>query len=396
MQTTFDNTEIAFRYRSAKQLKLARLLFGSMQCPAISRAGIAFTKLAMKLHLPVKQLIRQTLFRQFCGGETIAEAARTADYLGRYSVGVILDYGVEGKESEQQFDNATGEFINAINFAASQQNIPFISLKVTAFSRFALLEKIHAGNQLTASERDEWQKVQSRINAICKCASERGIMVLIDAEETWIQEPVNTLTNEMMEKYNKVKAVVFNTFQLYSKGTLSFLQEATREAAARGYILGAKLVRGAYMEKERARAAEMGYEDPIQVDKASTDRDFDSAVTFCLQHLDKLALFIGTHNERSCMQAAAYMEQHRITPGHARVFFSQLYGMGDNISFNLASSGYSVVKYLPYGPVGDVIPYLLRRAQENTSVAGQTGRELGLIKAEIKRRRKMQRGGTTV
>lgn len=383
----FDNTEIAFKYRTNKDLKRARFLFASMSSPVITQVGSALAQWAIKWHLPVKGIIKKTIFEQFCGGENMGEAAATSAILGQYGVGIILDYSVEGKEGEAEFDKAVPEFINAIEYAASQKNIPFISLKVTGFARFALLEKIHAGLALTDAEQEEWQKVYNRVDKICTSAAANNIMVLIDAEETWIQEPVNQLCDAMMEKLNKGRVIVFNTFQLYCHGTLSYLKECLKNAESKNYILGAKLVRGAYMEKERARAEEKGYPSPIQPDKASTDNDYNEAVKYSLENLGKLALFIGTHNEKSCMLAAEIMEEKKIAHNHPYVYFSQLYGMSDNISFNLAHASYNVAKYLPYGPVKDVVPYLMRRAQENTSVAGQTSRELSLINKEIKRRR---------
>ncbi len=383
----FDNTEIAFSYRTTKELKKAQFLFSSMSSPTLTSIGMGLTKWAMAWGLPIKGIIKSTIFNQFCGGETMEEASKTATMLTPYHVGVIMDYGVEGKEGEAEFDKAVPEFVKAIKYAASQKNIPFISLKVTGFGRFSLLEKVHTGSQLAEDEKAEWQRVYNRINTVCKAAFDNNVMVLVDAEETWIQEGVNQLTDAMMEQYNKQKAIVFNTFQMYCHPTLAYLKQSFDTSVAKGYILGAKLVRGAYMEKERRRAAEMGYTSPIQPDKASTDKDYDAAVLFCMQHLDKLALFIGTHNENSCMIAAKYMEDHKIPHNTERVYFSQLYGMSDNISFNLANAGYNVAKYLPYGPVKDVIPYLMRRAQENTSVAGQTGRELSLINKELQRRK---------
>lgn len=387
MAPQFDNTEIAFRYRSDNDLMLARLLFSSMSSPLVTRIGSFATQIALKAHFPVKELIRHTIYKQFCGGESIEEAANTAEEIAKYKVGVILDYGVEGKESESEFEKAVNETIKAVKFAASRQNIPFISLKVTGFARFELLEKINTGVQLSRNESDEWKRVYDRVERICTTAFHLGIMILIDAEETWVQEPVNELTEKMMERFNKQKAIVFNTYQMYSSGTLSFIKESFDKALGKGYILGAKIVRGAYMEKERARAKEMGYADPIQVDKNATDRDYDLAIAFCIEHIDKLALFIGTHNELSCLKAARLMRERNIAPHNSNIFFSQLYGMSDNISFNLANEGYNVSKYLPYGPVNDVIPYLMRRVRENTSVAGQTSRELMLINKEIKRRK---------
>ncbi|WP_276132151.1 proline dehydrogenase family protein [Polluticoccus soli] len=387
MLPEFDNTEIAFRYRNDAELRRARFLFSSMGSPFLTKIGMALTQFAIDWRLPVKGIIKSTIFNQFCGGETMQEAADTANVLGKYGVGVILDYGVEGKESEEEFDKAVPEFIKAIKYAASQKTIPFISLKVTGFARFALLEKIHAEGELSTAEREEWKRVQKRVDDICTEASLYNIMVLVDAEETWIQEPVNILTDAMMEKFNRKRVVIFNTFQMYCHGTLSYLRDALAKAEKKGYLLGAKLVRGAYMEKERARALEMDYPSPIQPDKASTDRDYNAAVLFCLENLSKLAVFIGTHNERSCMEAVKYMNAHHLQAGDKRVWFSQLFGMSDNISFNLANAGYNVAKYLPYGPVKDVLPYLMRRAQENTSVKGQTGRELSLINKEMTRRR---------
>lgn len=387
MLPQFENTEIAFRYQSTADLKQAKFLFSSMGSPMLTKIGMTFTKLAINLNLPIKSIVKKTIFRQFCGGETMAEAAQTAELLSKYNIGVILDYGVEGKEGEDEFDRAVPEFINAIRYAGSKSNIPFISLKVTGFARFSLLEKIHNKETLTEAEQEEWQRVHNRIDEICSTAHKEGAMVLIDAEETWIQDPVDELCNTAMERYNKEHAVVYNTFQLYTTTALPYLKKSADEAEAKGYVLGAKLVRGAYMEKERNRAAEMGYDSPIQPNKIATDKDYDDAVLFCLQRVDKIATFIGTHNEKSCFAAAKYMADHHIEPDSKQVWFSQLYGMSDNISFNLANSGYQVAKYLPYGPIKDVLPYLMRRAEENTSVAGQTGRELTLINKELKRRK---------
>jgi len=387
MLPEFENTQIAFEYRSNKELKRARFLFSSMASPALTNIGMKLTKLAIAWKLPVKGLIKHTLFDHFCGGETMEEAGQTAAMLAKYGIGTILDYGVEGKESEEDFDKAVPEFIKAILYAASNKNIPFISIKITGFAHFALLEKIHSGAMLSENEKGAWERVCNRIGQICKAAADNNIMVLVDAEESWIQKPVDELSNKMMEKYNKTKVVVYNTFQLYRHDRLVFLKESYEAARAKSYFLGAKLVRGAYMEKERARAAEKGYPSPIQPDKEAADKDYDEAMLYCLKHLDGLALFIGTHNEASCLKAAKYMQDNNIPANTEKVFFSQLYGMSDNISFNLAHEHYHVAKYLPYGPVKDMLPYLMRRAQENTSVAGQTGRELSLINKEITRRK---------
>lgn len=386
MALSFDNTEIAFHYRNNKELKRAHFLFSSMSSPFLSKTGMKLTQLAMSWGLPIKGVIKSTIFSQFCGGETIEEAAHTAATLGNYNVGVALDYSVEGKDEEAEFDHAVPEFIKAIEYAATQKNIPFIPIKITGFARFALLEKVHRKEALNEAEKAEWQRVEQRIDKICGTAAQCKSMILVDAEESWIQQPVDDLSDAMMEKYNKNAIVVFNTFQMYRHDRLEYLKKSHQRALEHGYVLGAKIVRGAYMEKERNRAEEMGYPSPIQPNKESTDRDYDSAATYCIEHLDTIALFIGTHNENSCLKAAALMQQKGIAPQSNHLYFSQLYGMSDNITFNLADAGFNVSKYLPYGPVKDVIPYLMRRAQENTSVAGQTGRELGLIKKEMNRR----------
>ena len=386
MLPEFNNTEIAFQYRNNKELKRARFLFSSMGSPGLVKIGMKLTNLAINWNLPVKGLIKHTLFDQFCGGETMDEAAKTAAVIAKYGVSTILDYGVEGKESEEDFDKAVPEFIKAIKYASQNKNIPFISMKITGFAHFALLEKLHAGAQLNEQEDAAWKRVYERIDNICKAAADNKIMVLVDAEESWIQQPVDDLTDAMMARYNEKNVVVFNTFQMYRHDRLIFLKQSYEFAKKNNFLLGAKLVRGAYMEKERNRAAEKGYPSPIQPDKQSTDKDYDEGVQYCLEHLDGLALFVGTHNEASCLKTVKYMQDHKIQATTDRVYFSQLYGMSDNISFNLAHEGYHVAKYLPYGPVKDVLPYLMRRAQENTSVAGQTGRELLLIDKEVKRR----------
>ena len=386
MPLSFDNIEIAFRYRDNKELKRANFLFTSMNSPFLSKMGMKATQWAMNMHLPVKALVKKTIFQQFCGGETIEEAAETSATLGKFGVDVALDYSVEGKEEEADFDHAVPEFIKAIEYAATQNNIPFIPIKVTGFARFSLLEKIHLQQPLNADEKAEWTRVEERIHKICAAAAKCKSMILIDAEESWIQLPVDELADAMMARYNKNELVVFNTFQMYRHDRYEFLKVSHVKAMKEGYILGAKLVRGAYMEKERRRAAEQNYPSPIQPNKESTDKDYDLAVAYCLDHLDTIALFIGTHNENSCFKAAETMQQKGLQPNHHHVYFSQLFGMSDNITFNLADAGFNVCKYLPYGPVKDVVPYLMRRAQENTSVAGQTGRELGLIRREMKRR----------
>lgn len=401
---SFDNTEFAFQYKSDKELKEARRLFTLMSSPLLVKLGTILTPWAIKAGLPVTGLIRTTIFKQFAGGETLQQTAGVARVLGKYKVDVILDYGVEGGEGgDDEYDNAATEFIRVIDYAATQPNIPFMSVKVTGLTRFSLLEKLDASmgskqgslikkylgalEGLSVAEREEWHKVRLRMMRICEKAAEKNIGMLIDAEETWVQDPVDALVMLMMDSFNKNKAVIYNTVQHYRHDRLRFLNDCIEAAKERNFILGVKLVRGAYMEKERKRAEEKGYPSPIQPDKAASDRDFDAGVSLCLQQLDRVAVLIASHNENSNMLAIEQMTGLGIPFNHSHVNFSQLYGMSDNITFNLAQAGCNVSKYLPFGPIKDVIPYLMRRAQENTSVKGQTGRELGLIRKELGRRR---------
>lgn len=400
---SFDNTEFAFKYKSNPQLKKARFLFSSMGKPWLVKLGTRITPWAIKAGLPIKGIIRKTIFAQFVGGETLPETAIVAKKLGEYNVQVILDYGVEGgDDGEQGFEHSTEEFIRVINYAATQPNIPFMSVKVTGFARFALLEKLDAMmhsidgtlmkrflkavDNLNAEEKEEWHRVRHRMMRICETAVEKKTGVLVDAEETWIQDPVDALTILMMDTFNKKRCVVYNTIQHYRHDRLQFLKESYAAADERNFILGAKLVRGAYMEKERRRAAEKNYPSPIQPDKASSDKDYNAGVVFCIEHIDKIGLIVASHNEYSNLYATELLQKMNLPLNHPHIHYSQLYGMSDNITFNLAHAGCSVSKYLPFGPIKDVIPYLMRRAQENTSVKGQTGRELGLIKKELKRR----------
>ena len=403
LNLSFDNTANAFEYKTDRQLKKAHFLFSAMGINWLVQMGTRITPWAIKAGLPVQGIIRTTIFEQFVGGETLEQTAKVADKLEEYNVQVILDYGVEGGDyGEDEKDHARDEFIRVINYAATQQNIPFMSIKVTGLVRFSLLEKMDAAmhnapgtlikryekvvSELSADEKAEWQRVWDRMMLICTTAASKNVGVLIDAEETWIQDPVDALTTLMMDHFNKTKAVVYNTAQMYRHDRLQFVKDCFEAATQRNFILGMKLVRGAYMEKERKRAAEMNYPSPIQATKENSDRDFNAAVTFCLNNINQIATIVASHNEASNLLAAKILDEKGLPHNHHHVHFSQLYGMSDNITFNLAKAGYNVSKYLPFGPIKDVVPYLMRRAQENSSVSGQTGRELGLIKKEMKRR----------
>lgn len=387
---SFNNTEIAFRYKSNKDLKRAYRLFKLVGKSWLVRIGKWATPLAFKLKLPISGIIKATIFKQFCGGETIDECENTIEILHKYSVGTILDYSVEGKTEEDGFEETCQEIIATLKKAENNPAIPFAVFKITGISRHALLEKLNdINNELTADEKREFTDVFKRVEKICKFAHDSGTPVFIDAEESWIQNTIDRLAEAMMLKYNKDKISVFNTFQMYRHDRLDYLKEQIAAAKRQNYTLGIKLVRGAYMEKERERAAEMDYPSPIQPDKISCDNDFNAALKLIVDNIDHCSLCAGTHNEESTLLLTELMNRKNISKSDERCYFSQLLGMSDHISFNLSYNNFKVAKYVPYGPIKEVMPYLLRRADENTSVAGQTGRELTLISTEWKRRKKM-------
>jgi proline dehydrogenase len=348
-----------------------------------------FVDAAIGLHLPVKGLIRATIFKHFCGGETIEECAKTTEELGKYNIGTILDYSVEGKETEKDFEHSLQQTLACIEQAKGNKHIPFSVFKLTGFARFALLEKVNAKLSLTENEKEEFDRVKQKVQNIFDAGTRNNVPVLIDAEESWIQIVTDELAEEMMMKYNKERVMIYNTVQMYRTDRLEFIKTSLQHAQQNNYKLGLKIVRGAYMEKERKRAKEMNYTSPIHQNKISVDNDYDAALRFCINHIDTVSICAGTHNENSSMLLAELMNKKNIAHNNPHIWFSQLYGMSDHISFNLSQLGYNVCKYVPYGPVTSVLPYLIRRAQENTSVKGQTGRELSLILQEKKRRPKI-------
>ena len=384
---SFDNTEIAFRRKNDRQLKRSYWLFHLIGKPWMVTVGKHLTNTALALRIPIGWAIKGNIFQQFCGGETIAECNQAVDGLWKYQVGTILDYSVEGKHKESELDQTMEETIRTIEASAGNASMPFCVFKVTGIARFALLEKVNAKATLSEDESQEWKRVQERVQRICNTAHQRQQRIFIDAEDSWIQDAIDDLVRDMMVKYNTERAIVFNTIQLYRHDRLEFMKQSHQHAIEHRYFLGFKLVRGAYMEKERERARAMGYTDPIQKNKENTDRDFNAGLSFCMDHLDRISICAGTHNEESSMRLVQMMNERNIAPHDDRIYFAQLYGMSDHISYNLAEAGFHVAKYLPYGPIREVMPYLIRRAQENTSVKGQTGRELGLIKKEIQRRK---------
>ena len=389
MTLSFTNTEIAFRSKTDSALRRSHWIFRALGHPWLVRAGTRALRVAVVLHLPVRGLIKRTLFRQFCGGETIHECGPTIDALWRYRIGTILDVAVEGREAEAEFDHTADEVERTIDLAENNVAIPFSVFKVTGVARFALLEKVHAGAPLDEQGRAEWARAKARVERLCARAHAKSVRIFLDAEESWIQGAIDDLADSMMARFNTETAIVYNTIQLYRRDRLEFLRKSHQRARAGGYQLGLKLVRGAYMEKERAFAAARQTDPSVLPDKAATDANFDEALRFSVANIDRIALVAGTHNETSTLLLTQLMDQHGLRRDDPRIFFSQLLGMSDHLSYNLANAGYNVCKYVPYGPVRSVVPYLTRRAEENTSVQGQTGRELALIAEERRRRRSL-------
>jgi proline dehydrogenase len=389
---SFENTAIAFKGKDDAALRRSYWLFKLIGNPSMVRIGGTLTNFALGIGFPIGWLIKNNIFAQFCGGETVEECKAASARLAEYGIGTILDYSVEGKEKESDFDATADEIIRTIDAAKGNPHIPFCVFKVTGVARFELLEKqneVVRGTLTQLAEKDqaEWNRVVQRVLLICQAAYDADQRIFIDAEDSWIQDAIDALCHDMMEKFNHQAPIVYNTVQLYRHDRLEFLKNAHAWAKEKGLHYAVKLVRGAYMEKEGKRAAEMGYQNPIQPSKEATDNDFNAGVKYCLDNLQNMALCCGSHNEESSMLLAQWMEERGVVKNDNRVAFAQLFGMSDHISYNLADAGYNVVKYLPYGPIKEVMPYLLRRAQENTSVKGQTSRELGLILKERKRRR---------
>lgn len=387
MEKIFDNTQIAFSLKSDTELDRAYFLFKMIDSEPLVRIGTAVTNFALKVHLPVEGLIRASVFDHFCGGVSEDDCLPVMEKMYTKKVCSVLDYSVEGKEEEDQFYAALAKTLKIIDFAKDKASIPFAVFKPTGFGRFALYEKVGRKEALTESEQTEWNRVVARYEEVCQKAFENDVPLLIDGEESWMQDAADDLALTMMKKYNKQKPIVFNTLQLYRRDRLDYLKKIHQEATAEGFYIGMKLVRGAYMEKENKRAEEMGYPTPICASKQASDDNYDATVAYMIDNIDRMAIFAGTHNELSSYKLMELMKTRGIAPNDQRIWFGQLYGMSDNISYNLASNGYNVAKYLPFGPVRDVMPYLIRRAEENTSVAGQTSRELMLIKRERERRK---------
>ena len=383
----FSNSEIAFRDQSNGSLRQAYQLFNVMNRKPLVWMGKQLVNISFVLHLPVKGLIRNTIYRHFVGGESISDCSKTIDRLAKRNVLSILDYALEGEESDDVFDATCREVIRTVEYAHQNNSVPFSAFKITGLARFDLLAKVSEGISLTDEETTAFKKVEERVEAIFRRGYELDVPVLIDAEESWIQPVLDEMVMRLMAKYNRERAIVQNTYQMYRHDSIARIREHHRMALAGGFRFGLKIVRGAYMEKERARAAEKGYPSPIQPDKAATDRDFDTIIRYFMEHHDTIDFMVATHNEASTLLLASLIDTAELPRNYRGIFFSQLYGMSDHLTYNLAEMGYNVAKYVPYGEVKTMMPYLFRRAEENSSVKGQTSRELMMIHKEIRRRK---------
>ena len=387
MEKLFGNTEVAFALKTNVELDRAYYLFEMIKREPLVKIGTAVTKFALKTHLPIEELIRTTVFDHFCGGVTEIDCMPTIDKMYTKNVHAVLDYSVEGKEVEEQFDLAMEKTLNTIKFGTERKSIPFAVFKPSGFGKIKIYQKVSEGIDLDAHEEIEWRRIKERYDCVCKSASENNVPILIDAEESWLQKAVDDLSEELMEKYNQEKVIVYSTLQLYRWDRLDYLKELHKTAQIKGFKIGMKLVRGAYMEKERERAEKLKYKSPICENKEATDKNYNDVLTYMFENINYMAIFAGTHNEESSFVLLNLIRKSSLPREDKRLWFGQLYGMSDHISYNLAKEGFNVAKYLPFGPVRDVMPYLIRRAEENTSVAGQTSRELGLLKAERERRK---------
>jgi proline dehydrogenase len=387
LPVSFEDTSIAFQHKSDQELLLSYLIFGLTKSPFLVKFLSQAAKFALSISLPVKPFIKATVFKQFCGGEKKEEYSKIIVKLGKAAIGTILDYSVEGTKDEAGFEDTKKELLNIIEQSKSNPNIPCTCMKMTAIGSFELLEKITSNDVLSKDEQREWNKMKNRLEVICKASYEADKPIYIDAEESWIQAVIDRLAEEMMSKYNKNKAIVFTTLQLYRWDRIDYFKQLIEQARSGSYKIGIKIVRGAYLEKERERARRLGYKSPINPSKAETDREYNKALELFIENIDVVEICVGTHNEYSCKLLVQYMAENKLSNNHPHIYFSQLYGMSDNISFNLANAGYNVSKYLPFGPVESTLPYLARRAEENTAIAGQMTKELEIIVKERRRRK---------
>lgn len=384
----FDDLHVAYADKSNKDLNRAYLLFSLIKSPFLTKLLTKIVKFSIRIGLPIQYIIKATVYRQFCGGTTIHDSKQVVAKLWKSKIGTILDFSAEGKDTTKDFERAKNEILQTILKSKQEESIPFAVFKPTAVASPILLEKISHKETLSAVELQEKQEAYNRIQEICQSAFDHQVPLFVDAEESWLQDPIDEIVLSMMRKFNLQKAWIFNTLQMYRTDRLAYLEEIHAIAKEEGFFIGIKLVRGAYHAQEMERSEKLQLPCPVHIVKQNTDNDYNLAQKFCVEHLDRIAFCSGTHNEESAAYLTALIQQHNIDKNDKRIIFSQLLGMSDHISYNLAKNGFNIAKYVPYGPVKDVIPYLIRRAEENTSIAGQMGRELSNIIKEQERRKR--------
>ena len=383
----FDNTQKAYQLKTDRDLQKAYYLFLLFSNKKLVSIGSSFTRLILRMKLPVSYIFKITFFSQFCAGLNKKESLKVVNSLRSYKILSYLHYAVEAVKTEKGMEISKNNTLETLSFSNENKSLLFSVFKATSLGSINLFEKKSSGIALTDSEKNEWKRIELRIDTCCAAAKKIGVKMLIDAEESWIQPAIDQIAESLMEKYNKKIPLIYTTLQMYRKDRMIYMKNLYNKASKRNFKVGIKLVRGAYIEKENLKAYKLGKPTPICESKELTDQNFNNGLDYMLSKINIGSLFLGSHNEQSILRVTEWMSQNKISKNHPHIWFSQLYGMADHISFNLASSGYQVVKYVPYGPVNDVIPYLMRRAEENTSITGQTPRELSLIKKELKRRR---------
>ncbi len=383
---SFENTEVAYASLSDKELKKAYWLFRMMSIPWLVNIGNSMITLCLKLNMPIQGIIKNMVFSHFCGGESLDESIPLIFRLKKSNIEVLLNYSVEGLEDASGYRDTYEKTLNAIHFAKENPSVRAMCVKFTGYAHTDIWVKLQAKQELTPAEQQEFLQAKSYIEKLCSEAVDCNVHLYVDAEESWFQDSIDTLVDDMMEKYNKEEAFIFNTYQLYRSDKLEDFKKAHQRALEKGYILGAKIVRGAYVEKENDYYVKLGTKSPINNTKEASDREFDGAVRYAVENVTTISLCCASHNEASNKLYFELLTEKNIPLNHKHVNSSQLLGMSDNITYNLSAMGMNTAKYMPFGPVKEVIPYLIRRAQENTSVEGQTSRELLLLEKELKRR----------
>ena len=386
MNNLFSDTKEAFSLKSNFELNRAFFLFKIIGNSTFVKLSTSLTNFALKFHLPVTPIIKATVFDHFCGGVSKEDCIPVINKMFIKNVYSVLDFSTEGFNSEKEFDDCLRKKTSIIEFAKNRKEIPFAVFKPTCLGSTDLFKKVSKFEKLNELENDSWNRVIQRFDKVCSKAFKQNIKILIDAEEVEVQNAIDELAIKMMRKYNLTSPIVYNTVQMYRKDRLSYLDEMISNQLNDGVIFGLKLVRGAYMEKERNLAVSMNVESPICDSKNDTDKNFNSGLDFVFNNLNRISFVCASHNEDSILKVMNMMESKKLKSNDNKIWFGQLYGMSDNISFNLASKNYNTFKILPFGSVKNLMPYLIRRAEENTSVQGQTGRELQLILKERKRR----------